>query len=72
MNFFVKEAFYAQLLMMVDSCPKGHTLIVLGDFNATGGTDRDGYSMSHVLILTALDQEKKAPQCSLTLRKVVD
>ena len=29
--------------MVVDSCPKGDTLIVLGDFNATTGTDRDDY-----------------------------
>ena len=28
---------------MVDLCPKGDTLIVLDDFNATIGTDRDGY-----------------------------
>ena len=42
-EFSVKEAFYAQLQMVVDSCPKGDTLIVLGDFNATTGTDRDGY-----------------------------
>ena len=42
-EFSVKKAFYAQLQMVVDSCPKGDTLIVLGDFNATTGTDRDGY-----------------------------
>ena len=41
-EFSVKEAFYAQLQTVVDSCPKGDTLIVLGDFNATTGTDRDG------------------------------
>ena len=33
---------YAQLQMVVVSCPKGDTLIVLGDLNATTGTDRDG------------------------------
>ena len=29
--------------MVVASCPKGDTLIVLGVFNATTGSDRDGY-----------------------------
>ena len=42
-EFFVKEAFYAQLQMVVDSCLKKNTLIVLGDFNATTGTESDGY-----------------------------
>ena len=31
-EFAVKEAFYAQLQMVVDSCPNGDTLIVLGNF----------------------------------------
>ena len=40
----LKGAFYAQLQMaVVDSCPKWDSLIVLGDFNATTGTDRDDY-----------------------------
>ena len=39
----MKEAFYAQLQMVMESCPKGDNLIVLRDFNATTGTDRDGY-----------------------------
>ena len=30
------------------------------------------YTVSHVLVLTAHDQEMKAPQCSLTLRKPGD
>ena len=42
-EFSVKEAFYAQLQTVVDSCPKGDILIVLGNFNATTDTDRDGY-----------------------------
>ena len=29
--------------MVVDSRPKKDTLIILGDFSATTGTDRDGY-----------------------------
>ena len=41
-EFSVKESFYAQLQMVVNLCPKADTLIVLGDFNATTGTDRDG------------------------------
>ena len=39
----MKEAFYAQLQMVVDSCFNGVTSIVLGDFKTTTGTDRDGY-----------------------------
>ena len=38
----VKEAFYPSSRLVVDSCPKGDSLTVLGDFNATTGTDRDG------------------------------
>ena len=38
-----KEAFYAKLHAVVDAIPKVETLIVLGDFNATTGTSRDGY-----------------------------
>ena len=38
-----KEAFYAKLHAVVDTIPKSDTLIVLGDFNATTGTSRDGY-----------------------------
>ena len=28
---------------VVDECPRRDTLLVLGDFNASTGTDRDGY-----------------------------
>ena len=42
-EFSVKEAFYALLQTTKDSCRKGDTLIIRGDFNATTGTDRDGY-----------------------------
>ena len=42
-EFFMKKAFYALVQMVVDSCSKGDILIVLDDFNATTGTDRDGY-----------------------------
>ena len=42
-EFSVKGAFYARIQVVVASCPKGDTLIVLGDFNAFTGTDRDGY-----------------------------
>ena len=41
-EFSVKEAFYAQHQMVVDSCPKRECSIVPGNFNATTGTDRDG------------------------------
>ena len=39
----VKDAFYAMLKSVVDQCPRQNTLLVLGDFNASTGTDRDGY-----------------------------
>ena len=42
-EFSVKKAFYAQFQMVVDSCLSADNLIVLGDFNATTGTERDGY-----------------------------
>ena len=38
-----KEAFCAKLHAVADAVPKSDTLIVLGDFNATTGTSRDGY-----------------------------
>ena len=39
----VKDAFYAMLEFVVDQCPRQDTLLILGDFNALTGTDRDGY-----------------------------
>ncbi len=38
-----KEAFYDQLHSVMDSVPRRDTRIALGDWNATTGTDRDGY-----------------------------
>ena len=38
----MKDAFYAMLESVVDQYPRRDTLLVLGDFNASG-TDRDGY-----------------------------
>ncbi|KAG0728675.1 Craniofacial development protein 2 [Chionoecetes opilio] len=40
-----KEMFYAKLDSVLDQCPPQDTLIVLGDFNATTGTVRDGYEL---------------------------
>ena len=40
-----KELFYAKLDSIVEQCPPGDTLIVLGDFNAVTGTDRTGYEL---------------------------
>ena len=68
-EFSEKQAFYAQLQMMVDSCPKGNILIVLGDINATTGTDRYGYESC---VGPGLDQKIKATQSSLTFRNVGD
>ena len=39
----VKDAFYATLESVVDQYPRRDTLQVLRDFNASTGTDRDGY-----------------------------
>ena len=39
----MKDAFYATLESLVDQCPRRDTLLVLGDFNASTGTNRDGY-----------------------------
>ena len=39
----VKNAFYTTLKSVVDQCPRRDTLLVLGDFNASTGSDRDGY-----------------------------
>ena len=37
------DAFYAALKSVVDQWPTRDTLLILGDFNALTGTDRDGY-----------------------------
>ena len=39
----VKEAFSATLESVDDQCPMRDTLLVLGNFSASTGTDRDGY-----------------------------
>ena len=39
----MKDAFYATLKSVVDQCPRRDILLVLGDFNASTGTERDGY-----------------------------
>ena len=41
----VKDSFYATLESVVDQCPRQDTLLVMGDFNASTATDRDGYGM---------------------------
>ena len=38
-----KDTFYAQLESVLDGCPRGDTLLVMGDFNASTGADRRGY-----------------------------
>ena len=38
-----KDLFYTKLDSVVDQCPSRDTLLVLGDFNAVTGTDREGY-----------------------------
>ena len=39
----VSDSFYDRLDSVVERCPARDTLLVLGDFNATVGTDREGY-----------------------------
>ena len=41
----MNDAFYAALESVVDQCPRRDTPLVLGDFNASTGTDRDGYEI---------------------------
>ena len=40
----VKDAFYATFESVDDQYPRRDILLVLGDFNALTGTDRDGYA----------------------------
>ena len=39
----VKDAFYATLESAADQCPRRDTCLILGYFNASTRTDRDGY-----------------------------
>ena len=49
----VKDALYATLESVVDQCPRRDTLLVLGNFNASIGTDR--MVMRHVLVPMGLE-----------------
>ena len=50
----MKDAFYATLESVVNSCPRRDTLLVLGDFNASTGTDKkNGYE----IVLVPMGQE---------------
>ena len=66
----VKDVFCATLESVVDRCPKQDTLLILRDFIASTGTDRDGYETcvgpqgSGTVNLIALS--------SLTLQEVMD
>ena len=40
-----KQLFYAELDFVPEKCLRRDTLIVLGDFNATTGTERAGYEL---------------------------
>ena len=39
----MKDAFYATLESVVGRCPRRESLLILGDFNASTGTDKVGY-----------------------------
>ena len=39
----MRDAFYYMLESVVDQCPRRDTLLVLGNLNASTGTDRNGY-----------------------------
>ena len=43
--YTLRHTFCVTLESVVDQCPRPDTLLVLGDFNALTGTDRDGYEM---------------------------
>jgi len=45
----VKDAFFTTLESVVDQCPRQGTLLILGDFIASNGTDGDGYETCVVL-----------------------
>ena len=49
-EFSVENAFYAQLQVVIDSCPRGDTLIVLAVFDVS--LARTEMAISHVLDLT--------------------
>ena len=49
---------------------QGNDSIVLVNFNATAGTDRDGYQSFVGPHDSGSREIMKAPQCSLTLRKI--
>ena len=51
----VKDAFYATLESVVDHCPRRNTLLILGDFNASTGSDRDGKETRHLLVPMGLE-----------------
>ena len=51
----MKEAFYDQLQSTLDQCPVRDTVLVMGHFNASTGTGRDGYEEVMVLVLAARD-----------------
>ena len=40
-----KEIFYTKSESVLHQCPSGDTLLVLGDFNAVTGIQRDGYEV---------------------------
>ena len=69
-EFSVKGALYTQLQIVMDSCAKGDTLIVLGDINATTGTDKDCYQ-SCVGPHDSRSRDESS-SCCLTLRSVGD
>ena len=64
----VKEAFYPSSRLVVDSCPKGDTLIVLGMFSMQPLALIE-MAISHVWVLTALDQELKLPNAPKFCKK---
>ena len=45
-----KDAFYTQLESVLDGYPQRDTLLVMGDYNASTGTDRFGYEMCMGLV----------------------
>ena len=49
--------------MLMDSCPRGDTFVVLSDFKQPLALRM--MAMSHLLVITAVDQDMKAPQWSL-------
>ena len=66
----MKDTFYATLESVVDHCPRQDTLFVLGDLNASTGTERE--VVRHVMVPMGLEMRTRTALSCLTLQEVMD